>query len=151
MRVSSTLHIQWSARTARLASLARAARAAVAALLLFVLCALPRAAAATDWTLVMVEQSGCVYCARWNAEVAPEYPLTPEGRFAPLRRVDLRALPEDLGFASRPIYTPTFILMGDGQEVARLEGYPGEDFFWGLLGRMLDGVDAIWAAQEPEG
>jgi hypothetical protein len=29
------------------------------------------------------------------------------------------------------------VLVKDGVEVARLEGYPGEDFFWGLLGRML--------------
>ena len=27
--------------------------------------------------------------------------------------------------------------MIDGNEVSRIEGYPGEDFFWGLLGRML--------------
>jgi len=121
------------------------------ALILIALTALPRPAAATDWVLVMVEQAGCVYCARWDAEVAPEYPLTPEGRFAPLRRVDLRDLPEDLSFDSRPIYTPTFVLMGDGEEVGRLEGYPGEDFFWGLLGRLLSQGDAAWATREPEG
>jgi hypothetical protein len=105
----------------------------------------PRPASATNWALVMVEQAGCTYCARWNAEVAPEYPETPEGRFAPLRRVDLRALPDELGFASPPVYTPTFVLIADGEEVDRLEGYPGEDFFWGLLGRMLDRADPAWA------
>jgi hypothetical protein len=26
----------------------------------------------------------------------------------------------------------------EGQEAGRIEGYPGEDFFWGLLGRMLE-------------
>ena len=104
----------------------------------------PRPAAATDWALVMVEQAGCTYCARWNAEVAPEYPQTPEGRFAPLRRVELRALPDELGFDGRPVYTPTFVLFADGEEVDRLEGYPGEDFFWGLLGRMLDRAYPAW-------
>ena len=44
----------------------------------------------------MVEQRGCVYCIRWHADVGPEYPITPEGRFAPLRVVDLRALPDDI-------------------------------------------------------
>lgn len=126
-------------------------RAWLAGLLALALLALPRPAAATEWVLVMVEQAGCIYCARWNEEVAPEYPLTPEGRFAPLRRVDLRDLPEDLDFASRPIYTPTFVLMGDGAEVGRLEGYPGEDFFWGLLGRLLSQGDAAWATQETDG
>jgi hypothetical protein len=125
--------------------------AACGALALVILVLLARPALAADWTLVMVEQPGCSYCARWNADVAPEYPLTPEGRFAPLRRVDLRALPEDLTFASRPVYTPTFILMQDGAEVGRLEGYPGEDFFWGLLGRMLSQGDPDWATQGTDG
>lgn len=143
MRVSSTLQIQW---------MARARVALLAGLLAVAAAALPRPSAAQDWTLVMVEQAGCSYCARWMRDVAPEYPLTPEGRFAPLRRVDLRApLPEDLSFETRPVFTPTFVLMRDGAEVSRLEGYPGEDFFWGLLGRMLDAADADWATQEADG
>jgi hypothetical protein len=143
MRVSSTLHIQ---------RIARVTVALLGGIVALALIGLPRPAAADDWALVMIEQAGCSYCARWNAEVSPEYPLTPEGRFAPLRRVDLRApLPEDLSFASRPVFTPTFVLVQGGVEVSRLEGYPGEDFFWGLLGRMLDAGDATWATQEPEG
>jgi thioredoxin-related protein len=114
--------------------------------------ALPRPAAAADgWTLVMVEQTGCSYCARWHAEVAPEYPVTPEGRFAPLRTVDLRDLPDDITFATRPVFTPTFVLVRGGEEVGRIEGYPGEDFFWGLLGRLLNEGDATWATQETGG
>ena len=38
----------------------------------------------------------------------------------------------------RVSFTPTFILVQDGVEVGRIEGYPGEDFFWGLLGKMFD-------------
>ena len=140
MRVSSTLQFQWMPR------------AAVALLVVLFLSALPRPATAQDWALVMVEQAGCSYCARWMRDVAPEYPLTPEGQFAPLRRVDLRApLPEDLSFETRPVFTPTFVLMRDGVEVSRLEGYPGEDFFWGLLGRMLDTADADWATRGADG
>lgn len=88
--------------------------------------------------LVMIEEPGCMYCARWHAEIAPIYPKTAEGKSAPLRRVDLRhQMPADLSFKSRPRFTPTFVLVRDGVEVSRIEGYPGEDFFWGLLGRML--------------
>ena len=36
------------------------------------------------------------------------------------------------------LYTPTFILVEGGQEIGRIEGYPGEDFFWGLLKMMLE-------------
>lgn len=88
--------------------------------------------------LVMVEEKGCIWCAAWNAEIAPIYPKTEEGRFAPLRRVDIHAArPDDLNFDMPVNFTPTFVLVEDGDELARIEGYPGEDFFWGLLGRML--------------
>ncbi len=97
--------------------------------------ALP-ARAATE--LLMVEQAGCIYCERWHAEVGGEYPLTDEGREAPLRTVRLRDMPIEGVQIARPVtYTPTFILLRDGVEADRLEGYPGEDFFWGLLGGML--------------
>lgn len=100
--------------------------------------ALP-AMAQAEFALVMVEQDGCVWCARWDAEVAPEYSLTDEGKAAPLRRIDLNApLPDDLTLDSAPRLTPTFILVDDGTEKARLEGYPGEDFFWPMLGAMID-------------
>jgi hypothetical protein len=87
--------------------------------------------------LVMVEQHGCEWCARWNEEIAPIYPKTAEGAFAPLRRVDLRNLPSDLNTTRRVNFTPTFLIVKDGHEIARLEGYPGEDFFWPLLEAML--------------
>lgn len=87
--------------------------------------------------LVMVEQTGCEWCERWNDEIAPAYPKTTEGKFAPLRRVDLRNMPPDLTTARRVNFTPTFLIVEDGQELTRLEGYPGADFFWPVLARML--------------
>ncbi|WP_272005856.1 hypothetical protein [Roseovarius sp. ZX-A-9] len=88
--------------------------------------------------LIMVEQAGCHWCERWDAELSDIYPRTAEGRRAPLRRVDLRDLPEDINFTSRPVFTPTFVLVEDGQELGRMEGYNGDEFFWFLLGRLLD-------------
>lgn len=88
--------------------------------------------------LVMVDQAGCIYCQRWDAEIAPAYPKTAEGQFAPLIRVDLRqGSPDGIRFDRRVMFTPTFILVENGKELARLEGYPGEDFFWPLLARLL--------------
>ncbi|WP_232829356.1 hypothetical protein [Tropicimonas sp. IMCC34043] len=110
-------------------------------------------AAAAGIELVMVEQTGCQYCARWNAEIAPIYDKTPEGAFAPLRRVDLRGPDLDgLGLDRRVIFTPTFVLLDTGgHELARLEGYPGEDFFWGLLEKMLVEHTDYSAPQETGG
>lgn len=95
-------------------------------------------AARADLVLVMVEQHGCHWCARWNEEIAPIYPKTPEGAAAPLVRRDIsQQAPEGATFARRASFTPTFILLDDGMETARIEGYPGEDFFWGMLGQMI--------------
>ena len=88
--------------------------------------------------LIMVEQVGCHWCERWDAEISEIYPKTTEGQIAPLRRVNLRNLPADVSFISPPVFTPTFVLVQDGQELSRLEGYSGDEFFWFLLGRMLD-------------
>lgn len=108
-------------------------------LLLSWLCLLPLAAAAAELRLAMFEQPGCLYCARWNDEVGPEYDLTEEGRAAPLLRLQLRdPLPDGIALASPAIYTPTFVLLSDGSEVGRIEGYPSEDFFWPLLNGLID-------------
>ena len=89
--------------------------------------------------LVMVEEQGCYYCITWKNVIGPIYPKTPEGTFAPLRMVDIDdGVPSDLTYARKVVYTPTFILIDNGHEVGRIEGYPGEDFFWGLLGMMLE-------------
>lgn len=107
-------------------------------LVILVASALP-AIARADMSLVMVEQPGCVYCQAWDNQISATYPLTDEGKAAPLIRIQLRApVPDGMTF-SRPVaFTPTFVLLRDGSEIGRIEGYPGEDFFWGLLVQMLD-------------
>ncbi|PZX12820.1 hypothetical protein LX81_03527 [Palleronia aestuarii] len=89
--------------------------------------------------LVMVEQDGCAWCAKWNAEVAPGYAESVEGKVAPLRRIDLhQPVPAELMLDSPPRVTPTFILVENGNEVGRIEGYPGENFFWPMLDALMD-------------
>ena len=95
-------------------------------------------------TMVMVEQHGCIYCQRWNAEAAPAWPNTEVGQAAPLRRVDRYGLPDDLTFASRPVFTPTFVLMRDGVELSRVEGYDPQ-FFWPMVERLVDEATAAGA------
>lgn len=90
--------------------------------------------AQTSPQLIMVEQDGCIYCARWNAEISDIYPKTPEGKFAPLRRMDLRAEPpKDISFKGPLAITPTFVLVENGVEQARIEGYGGDEMFWAML------------------
>lgn len=105
---------------------------------MFLLVAFFPATALSDTYLLMAEENGCFWCAKWNEEISQIYPKTAEGKAAPLRRYDLHSETPKVVFASRVHFTPTFILVKDDMEVARLEGYPGEDFFWGLLAQMLE-------------
>lgn len=105
-----------------------------AAFTLSVLLPLPAFAA----ELVMYTRNGCPFCLRFEREVAPVYAKTPEGKAAPLRRVELPAggVRGD-GLREPVIATPTFVLVDDGQEVGRITGYLNDDMFWGLLGRLV--------------
>ncbi|MCI2393614.1 hypothetical protein [Aliiroseovarius sediminis] len=107
--------------------------------------------------LVMVEEPGCPWCAKWELELGAIYPKTSEGQYAPLRKMQLRDIrqnddPAVLGFElARPVtFTPTFLLIKDGAEVSRLQGYPGEDFFWGLLEKMLVEHTDYTAPNDPD-
>ena len=89
--------------------------------------------------LIMFEQDNCSWCEAWHEEIGGIYHKTNEGKIAPLRRVDIHGrLPEELTALTPAIYTPTFVLLENGKEIARLRGYPGDDFFWYLLDEMLD-------------
>nr|WP_321254747.1 hypothetical protein [uncultured Ruegeria sp.] len=91
-----------------------------------------------EMALLMAEEDGCMWCARWDSEISQIYPKTPEGHAAPLQRVDIHAaLPDGISLTKPLYYTPTFVLLDNGNEVGRIEGYPGEDFFWGMLGVLL--------------
>jgi glutaredoxin len=88
--------------------------------------------------LVMYRRPGCPYCAAFDREIAPAYPKTEIGKQLPLREVDIHRAPDKSVLLKSPIrYTPTFILVEDGQERARIEGYPGEFFFWPRLENLL--------------
>lgn len=107
---------------------------AAAALVLSLAAAWPASAA----ELVMYTRNGCPFCLRFEREVAPIYAKTPEGKAAPLRRVDLPAGGvRGEGLREPVIATPTFVLVEDGREIGRITGYLNDDMFWGLLGRLV--------------
>ena len=88
--------------------------------------------------LVMFEQAACEWCEVWDEQVGIVYAKTAEGRRAPLRRMNIHdAMPVDVEINKPVVYTPTFVLLEKGVEVGRISGYPGEDFFWGMLDQLL--------------
>jgi len=94
--------------------------------------------ARADMRLIMFQEPGCVWCEMWRSEVGVVYKLTAEGKEAPLWAIDISdPLPARLKLDGSAYYTPTFVLIDDDVEVGRIEGYPGEAFFWGLLEQMI--------------
>ena len=92
--------------------------------------------------LLMFHEEGCPWCEAWEEQIGTVYPKTEEAVRAPLRRIDISEdLPEDLKDLRPVNFTPTFIVFDRGKEVGRIPGYPGEDFFWFLLGEILDKAD----------
>jgi hypothetical protein len=108
-------------------------------LVLVLVLAFPLTSGTRAAELIMLERPGCPWCARWHEEIGIAYPKSEEGRRAPIRFVDItKSWPADLDWLARERMTPTFILVENGVEVARLRGYPGADFFWPYLDEMLE-------------
>lgn len=119
-------------------------RSRLLAALLIALVASPSGVSAAERAieLVMFERSGCVWCQRWDREVGKVYPLTDEGKRAPLRKVNIDAgVPSDFRLSPPVFYSPTFVLIADGKEVARITGYAGDDAFWGLFSRYMKDLE----------
>jgi hypothetical protein len=92
--------------------------------------------------LVMFRVPGCSWCQAWDREVGDAYANSPEAKIAPLREVRLdRDRDGGLELERGVRFTPTFVLARDGVEVGRIVGYPGEAFFWGQLGGLIEQLD----------
>lgn len=108
-----------------------------ASIIALILLAAPIVSGAAE--LLIVEEHNCPYCHQFNEEIAEIYPKTAEGKRAPLVRVWLHEpWPERYSNVKKAKYTPTFILVHEGKEIGRLLGYQGDEFFWFLLGDLLD-------------
>lgn len=88
--------------------------------------------------LVYVEWKDCGYCKIFNRQMVWAYGSSAVGKRVPLRRVDiLRRWPADLKQVNRPSYTPVFILVENGREVGRFDGYTNPQGFKQNLQRLL--------------
>src|SRR3954468_15818090 len=80
--------------------------------------------------LLMYRRAGCPWCQAWDEAIGPAYPKSDLGRLLPLRTVELdRDEPPAIALARPVLFTPTFVLVDEGREIGRIEGYPGQDFF----------------------
>ena len=126
-------------RNARAMSTARILGSALRAI--GALCMLAMLTGAADAAeLVMYRRDGCPWCAKWDREIGPIYPKTDFSKRAPLRLINLDH-DRDLPIAHGAIrYTPTFVLVENAKEIGRIEGYPGDEFFWPRLSNLLEAL-----------
>jgi hypothetical protein len=50
--------------------------------------------------------------------------------------------PANVALAGPVVGSPTFVLIESGKEIGRIVGYPGADFFWGLLAQLIEKLEA---------
>ncbi len=124
------------------------------AVVLLAVAAVVAASSAAATELVMFRRDGCPWCAAWAREIGPIYPKTDVGRRAPLRMVDIKRDRPNIALKTPVIYTPTFVLAEQGREVGRIEGYAGDQFFWGQLENLMQqlppGSSSDLSAREPD-
>lgn len=99
--------------------------------------------------LIMFRRDGCAWCEAWDREIGPIYGKTEIGRRAPLRMVDFRRDRPGVVLKRPIIYTPTFVLAEIGREIARIEGYAGDHFFWSMIEALVRQLPAEAATLPP--
>lgn len=87
--------------------------------------------------LIMYRRDGCPYCAAWDREVGPGYNNSQFGKVAPVQMADVHGARQQVALKSPIIFTPTFVLVDEGREVGRIEGYSSNDFFYGMIARLI--------------
>ena len=100
----------------------------------------------------MFEQPGCPFCRAFDTQIAPDYPRSAAGKVAPLRRVNIYDDRQGGIPGLTPAYfTPTFVVVDDGgHEVGRLEGYPGQRYFYPEIEAITGKLEPSRGARNPE-
>jgi hypothetical protein len=99
----------------------------------------PQGRAPTGTELIAFEAPGCRYCPIFRRDVAPSYPATRAGKAAPLRFIDVN---DESAAAAltlmRPVtMVPTVVLVRDGVEIGRIDGYVGRENMLHILNTLL--------------
>ena len=133
LRSNIKRNIANSTRTSRLVALSVYLSLIKAFTLALILIA-PNKIAAADSRLIMVTSDHCSYCQAWELDVGAVYDKSPYARTLPLTRVDIGSKKlEDVTFQKPVVGTPTFLIIHNGQEIDRQNGYIGAEMFWWWL------------------
>ena len=93
----------------------------------------------SDKLLIMVTDKNCPYCQAWEREVGSVYPNTTLSIEYRLVRVELKRPLSKFNSLTKSVHgTPTFILINNGLEIGRIEGFSDAEMFWWLLDDIVD-------------
>ena len=92
--------------------------------------------------LLVFEIAKCGHCVRFREQFGPRYARSKANLAAPMRFIDIAQQdPDAFPLSSLITVLPTLVLMRDGREVDRLEGYPLPDLVFGMVKRALPAAD----------
>lgn len=99
--------------------------------------------------LVMFDSKACTVCRKFEAEVGDDYLDSKAAQIFPLRRIDIYKGTVDFKLAQPVTMTPTFVFIGDGEEIVRFVGYPGRKHFFTLVDAAAEEYSKI-PEQDPQ-
>ena len=105
------------------------------------------------YELLMFSVSNCIYCIKFNEEVAPYYNKTTYAKTLPLTIIDNADIPEwfHIAYAEgriEPIKgTPTFIIWDEVNkiEVNRFVGYNGKEWFYERVASWIEHYEEYYS------
>lgn len=92
--------------------------------------------------LIAFEAPGCNYCPILRRDVLPSYAATRAGRSAPIRFIDVNdAAARGFQLSAPVTMVPTLVLVRDGVEIGRINGYFGRESMHHMLNTLLPRPD----------
>lgn len=100
--------------------------------------AAPPAVATTDYELVVMEAEGCIYCGLFRRDVLPAFSASEQGRQISVRFLDVNDIEQsNLHLTGDITIVPTFVVTHKGQEVGRIPGYIGPEYFYQAIRSLM--------------
>ena len=90
--------------------------------------------AAPRTEVIVFEIGGCTYCTAFRDNLGARYLASTTNRAAPMRFVDVGRLdPQSFQLRADINTVPTIVVLQDGREVDRVEGYPLPQILFGMV------------------
>lgn len=92
--------------------------------------------------LIVLEVANCTYCDVFRQVVLPRYQRSKRAGELPIRFVDLNDPAADqLRLSSSVTIVPTVVMMREGAEIGRINGYMGPEAFFQSISQTFGAAD----------